>query len=43
MRVIVAALSCATIFGFATAAHADDSMSNTYGNTVSTKSEKAAP
>lgn len=43
MRVIVAALSCAAIFGFATAAYADDSMSNTYGNTVSTRSEKTPP
>jgi hypothetical protein len=40
MRGIVAALSCAAIFGFATAAYADDPMSNTYGNTVSTRSEK---
>lgn len=35
-----APLSCAAIFGFATAAYADDPMSNTYGNTVSTRSEK---
>jgi len=40
MRIIVAALSCAAVLGFVSAAYADDPMSNTYGNTVSTKSEK---
>ncbi len=41
MRVsIIMALACASTF-FATSAFADDPMSNTYGNTVATKSEKS--
>lgn len=39
MRVSVPALICAAVL-FATAAYADDPMANTYGNTVTTKSEK---
>jgi hypothetical protein len=40
MRLTQAALSCAAALGFVSPAYADDPMSNTYGNTVSTKSEK---
>ena len=39
MRISIVALACASAF-LDTAAYADDPMSNTYGNTVTTKSEK---
>ena len=39
MRMSMLALACAGAL-FATAAYADDPMSNTYGNTVTTKSHK---
>lgn len=40
MRSSILALACACAF-FTTAAYADDPMANTYGNTVTTKSEKS--
>jgi hypothetical protein len=39
MRYSIIALACAGAF-LATSAYADDPMANTYGNTVTTKSEK---
>jgi hypothetical protein len=40
MRISMAVLACAATLSFATVAYADDPMSNTYGNTVTTKSHK---
>ncbi len=39
MRISMTALVCATAL-FATAAYADDLLANTFGSTVTTKSEK---
>jgi hypothetical protein len=40
MRISMAVLACAATLSFAAVAYADDPMSNTYGNTVTTKNHK---